>query len=316
MIYDLIIIGAGPAGLTAGMYAGRRHLKTLILSENLGGQAALAHLVENWPGTDTISGVDLVENMKKQAEKFGCEIKMEKVDGVKFDKDIKEVWCEEKKFEAKAVLIASGVQHRTLNIGGEDKYLGKGVSYCATCDGPLFKGKKVIVAGGSDSACLVAIYLSKIASETYMIHRRDKLRADEYNQQKAIAAGVKIIWNSVVEEIIGDKMVNKIKIKDVNTEKSTEMDIDGVFIEIGYIPSTGIMQSAGVKVDEHEHVVADENGHTNLEGVFAAGDITGGFKQIVTAAAKGATAATSAYFYIQKKFGHADRKDVVDWGHK
>jgi len=316
MIYDLIIIGAGPAGLTAGIYAGRRHLKTLIISEDIGGQMTLSHLVENYPGTEPAPGVELSEKMKKQAEKFGCEIINEKIDGVKLKRDIKEVWAEEKKFEAKTVIIATGAQHRKLNIEGEEEFLGKGVSYCATCDGPLFKGKKVAVVGGSDSAVMIALYLNQLASETYLIHRRDKLRADEHNQKKLFDSTVKVIWDTVVEKVEGDEMVKNIKIKNVKTEEIKDLPLEGVFIEIGYIPSTEIMESAGVEIDENKYIKVNQLCETNIEGVFAAGDVTGGFAQIVTAAAQGAIAATTAYFYIQKKAGESKRKDVVDWGHK
>jgi thioredoxin reductase (NADPH) len=316
MIYDLIIIGAGPAGLAAGVYAGRRHLKTLVISENIGGNMSLAHLVENYPGIAAISGIDLAEVMKKQAESFHCEFVTETVDGVSLKGDVKEVAAEKKKFQGKSIIIATGAQHRKLNIQGEDKFLGKGVSYCATCDGPLFKGKKVVVVGGSDCACVVAAYLAKIASEVYLIHRRDKLRADEHNQEKIKKLGVKIIWDSVVEKIEGDNLVNNIKVKNVKTEEIIDMPIEGVFIEIGYVPTTEILEKEGIETDEKKYIKANEKGETNIEGVFAAGDVTGGFAQIVTAVSKGAVAATNAYFYLQKKEGESKRKDVVDWGHK
>ena len=316
MAYDLIVIGAGPAGLTAGIYAGRRHLKTLIISEDVGGQMALSHLIENYPGIETIIGADLTQKMKKQAEKFGCEIINERVDGVKLKGDVKEVWAEKKKFEGKTVIIATGAQHRKLNIEGEEEYLGKGISYCATCDGPLFRGKKVVVVGGSDSAVTVALYLEKIASQVHLIHRRDKLRADEHNQKMLSNSTVKVVWDSVVERIEGEDLVKNIKIKNVKTEEIIDLPVEGVFIEIGYIPSTEIMEKAGVETDEKNYIKVNSKAETSVGGVFAAGDVTGQFPQIVTAAAQGATAATSAYFYIQKKFGHTERKDVVDWGHK
>lgn len=316
MAYDLIIIGAGPAGLTAGLYAGRRHLKTLIISEDVGGQMALSHLVENYPGTDPKSGMELAEKMKKQAERFGCEIVNESIDGVDLKGDIKKVMAEGKKFEAKAVIIATGAQHRKLNIEGEEEFLGKGVSYCATCDGPLFKGKKVVVVGGSDSAVTVALYMEKIASQVHLIHRRDKLRAIEANQKMLFNSTIKVIWDSVVEKIEGEDLVKNIKIKNVKTEEIVDLPVEGVFIEIGYIPSTEIMEKEGVETDEKKYIKTNEKQGTKVEGVYAAGDVTGGFPQIVTAAAQGAVAATSAYFYIQKKFEKSERKDVVDWGHK
>jgi len=297
--YDLIIIGGGPAGLSAGLYAARRNLKLLILSETLGGQMALAHLVENYPGAEPMSGFELAEKMKKQAEKFGCEFKLTKVVGLELKDEIKKVKTSEKEYSAKTVIIATGSHYRKLEAEGEDKFIGKGVSYCAICDMPIFKNKKVAVIGGSDSAVKAAIYASEIASKTYLIHRRDQLRAEEANQEQLKKTPVKIIWNSVVEKIEGDKFVKKIIIKNVNTNEKTELEIDGVFIDVGEVPTTEIVKAAGVEVNEKNFIKVDEKFQTSIPGVFAAGDVTGSFAQIVTAAAEGAEAATNAYLYLR-----------------
>jgi len=312
--YDLIIIGGGPAGLAAGLYAARRNLKVIILSEMLGGQMSWAPSVENYPGSKPISGLKLAEIMKKQAKKFGCKVKLEKVVGLNLKDEIKTVRTTEKEYSSKSVLIATGSHYKKLEAEGEDKFIGRGVSYCATCDGPCFKDKKVAVIGGSDTAVRSAIYLSEIASETYLIHRRDQLRAEEVNQKRLEESKVKIIWNSVVEKIEGDKLVKKIIIKDVNTNETKELDIDGIFIEIGEIPTTEIMKAAGVEINEKNFIKVDSNFQTNLPGVFAAGDVTGSFAQIVVAAAEGAEAATNAYLYLRG--GVYGEKKPADYGEK
>ncbi len=312
--YDVIIIGGGPAGLGAGLYAARRNLKTLILSETLGGQMALAHIVENYPGVESITGIELSEKMKKQVEKFGCEFKLEPVVGLELKGEIKKVKTKEKEYSAKVVIIATGSHYRRLEAEGEEKFIGKGVSYCSTCDMPLFKDKKVAVVGGSDSAVNAVIYASEITSEAYLIHRRDKLRAEEVTQEKLKKSPVKIIWNSVVEKIEGDKLVNKIIIKNVKTNETQELELDGVFIEIGEIPTTEIVKAAGVEVNEKKFVVVNDKFETNISGVYGVGDVVGSFAQIIVAAAEGAEAATNAYLYLKGGF-YGDRRPT-DYGEK
>lgn len=297
--YDIIIIGSGPSGLAAGLYAARRNLKALILGEVLGGQMSLAPSVENYPGIKPTPGIELAEKMKKQAKKFGCEFKSAKVVSLELKNDIKKVKTPEKEYKTKAVIIATGSHYRKLEVEGEEKFIGKGVSYCATCDGPLFKGKKVAIIGGSDAAVKSAIYLSEIASVTYLIHRRDQLRAEEANQEQLKKTSVKIIWNSVVEKIEGDNFVKKITIKNVNTNEKTELDIDGVFVEVGEVPTTEIVRAAGVEINEKNFIKVNDKFETNIPGVFAAGDVTGSFAQIIVAAAEGAEAATNAYLYLK-----------------
>ncbi len=313
--YDIVIVGGGPAGLAAGLYAARRNLKTIILSETLGGQMALAHIIENYPGIEPISGIELAEKMKRQAEKFGCEFKIAKVVSLELKDEIKKVKTPEKEYSAKIVIIATGSHYRRLKVEGEEKFIGKGVSYCSSCDGPLFKGKKVAVIGGSDAAVTSAIYLSEIASETYLIHRRDELRAEAANIEHLKKTPVKIIWNSVVEKIEGDKFVNKIIIKNVKTNEIKELEVDGVFIEIGEVPTTEIVKAAGVEVNEKNFIKVNEKLETNIPGVYAAGDVTGSLAQIVVAAAEGAEAATNAYLYLKGGFyGKGIRP--VDYGKK
>jgi thioredoxin reductase (NADPH) len=270
--------------------------------------------VENYPGSNPIPGIKLAEKMKKQAKKFGCQFKMETVVSLDLKSEIKKVKTTEKEYKTKAVIIATGSHYRKLEAEGEDKFIGKGVSYCATCDGPLFKGKKVAVIGGSDTAVRSALYLSGIASETFLIHRRDQLRAEEANQENLKKSAVKIIWNSVVDKIEGDNFVNKIIIKNVNTNETKELEIDGVFVEIGEIPTTEIMKAAGVEINEKNFIKVNENFETNIQGVFAAGDVTGSFAQIVVAAAEGAEAATNAYLYL--KGGVYGEKKPADYGEK
>jgi thioredoxin reductase (NADPH) len=312
--YDIIIIGAGPGGLAAGLYAARRKLRTLILSENLGGQMCLAHVVENYPGLEPISGMALAEKMKAQTEKAGCEIRMEAAVSMDIKGDVKTVKTRQGEYSAKALIIATGSHYKKLEAKGEDKFIGKGVSYCSICDGPLFQGKKVAVIGGSDSAVKSAIYLSSIAKETYLVHRRDQLRAEETNQEKMKASGVKMVWNSVVESIEGDSVVRKLILKDVNTNKTQELPIDGVFIEVGEIPTTELMKSAGIDVNEKNFIKVNGKYETSISGVYAVGDVTGALAQIITAAAGGADAATNAYLFI--KGGFYGSKAPLDYGAK
>lgn len=309
MEYELIIIGTGPAGLTAGLFAGRRNLKTLIIGETLGGQMALAHVIENYPGVESISGMELAEIMKKQAEKFGCEIKFEKVIDMELRGDKKRIKTDEGEYFAKTVILATGGQHRKLNVEGEEKFLGRGVSYCASCDGVLFKGKRVAVIGGSDSAVTSAVYLSEICKEVFLIHRRNQLRAEEANQEKLKESKVKVIWNTVVEKIEGKDKVENLILKNVETSEKTELKVDGVFIEIGMVPTTEIAKKSGVATNEKNYIITNRKQETNVPGVYAAGDVTGALPQIAASNGEGAIAATNAYFYLKGVYGKR-----VDWG--
>ena len=314
VVFDVIIIGGGPAGLAAGLYSSRRNLKTLILFQVLGGQMSYAPSVENYPGSSPIPGIKLAEKMKKQAKKFGCKFKPETVVGLDLKNEIKKVKTTEKEYKTKAIIIATGSHYRKLEADGEEKFIGKGVSYCAICDMPLFKDKKVAIIGGSDTAVKSAIYASDIASEVYLIHRKDQFRAEEKNVENLKKTKVKIIWNSVVEKIEGDKFVKKITIKDVDTNETKELTIDGVFVEIGEIPTTEIVKAAGVEINEKNFIKVNDKFETNIPGVFAAGDVTGSFAQIVVAAAEGAEAATNAYLFLRG--GVYGEKKPADYGEK
>jgi thioredoxin reductase (NADPH) len=312
--YDVIIVGIGPAGLSAGIYAARRKLKTLVIGEKLGGQMTYAHVVENYPGLEPISGMEIAEKMKAQAEKAGCEVKTDTVVSFDIVGEAKKVKTSSGEYESKVVIIATGMQHRKLGAEGEDKFIGKGVSYCATCDGPLFKGKRIAVIGGSDSAVKSALYLKDLASETFLIHRRDQLRAEEENQRILKESSVKIIWDSVVQKIDGDSAVRKLVIKNVKDEKLSDLEVEGVFIEVGEVPTTQLVKAAGVEITEKNYIKVNNKFETNVPGVYAAGDVTGTLAQIVTAAAGGADAATNAYLFI--KGGFYGEKTPLDYGAK
>ncbi len=307
--YELIIIGIGPAGLTAGLFAGRRNLKTLVVGELLGGQISLAHIVENYPGIESITGLELSQIMRKQAEKYGCDVKFEKVIDMDLRGEKKKIKTSEEEYTAPAVILATGASHRKLNVEGEEKFIGKGVSYCASCDGPLFRGKKVAVIGGSDSAVTAAVYLSSMCKEVHLIHRRNELRAEEANQENLKKSKAKIIWNTVVEKIEGKNMVERIVLKNIETEKTSNLDVDGIFIEVGMVPTTEIAKHSGVAVDKNNYIITNKNQETNVAGVYAAGDVTGAIPQMAVSCGEGATAATNAYFFLKGAYGKK-----VDWG--
>jgi len=241
-------------------------------------------------------------------------MKMETAVSLDLKDEVKRVRTYEDEYTSKTVIVATGSHYRRLEAEGEEGFIGKGVSYCATCDMPLFKDKKVAIIGGSDTAVKSALYASEIASEVYVIHRRDQLRAEEFSQERLKRTGVKFIWNSTVDRIEGDKFVKKIIIRNVNTNETSELEVDGIFIEVGEIPTTEIVKAAGVEVNDKNFVKVNENLETNIPGVFAAGDVTGSLAQIVTAAAAGALAATNAYLFIKGGF-YGERKPL-DYGAK
>ncbi len=314
--YDLIIIGAGPAGLTAGIYAARRALKTLVLSMDVGGQVASTPDIENYPGFEMISGADLSGKMMEQAKKFGVEIKVdEEVQELKKEKDIYIAKTNSSKYGAEAIILAFGKKPRELDVPGDNEFRGRGVSYCATCDGPFFKGKKVAVVGGGNSAMDAALYLSKIAEKVYVIHRRDQFRGDEIEVGKMKNnKNIELVLDSTVSEIVGSDVVEKVKIENVKTRDTSELVVDGVFVEIGYEVASDFVKDL-VKIDDRSQVIIDADGKTSDPGIFGAGDLTQTpYKQIVVAAGQGAVAALSAYDYIQKKKGLPTVR--VDWGKK
>lgn len=304
MDYELAIIGAGPAGYSATIYAARAGVKALVLEKGVGGGlAAVSPNIENYPGFDSISGMELVEKMKKHAEKYTKINFNEEVKNIKKTGDIFAIETNRQKYEVKAILICTGADYRKLNAPGEKELQGKGVSYCATCDGFFFKNKKVAVIGGGNTALVEAIYLKQIGcKEVYLIHRRDQLRAEKAYEEEAKEKGVKIIFNARIDTISGKDKVEYLELHDTKTDKKSKLPVDGVFISIGEEPQNAIAKMLDVKLDEKGYVIVDKEGRTNVKGVYAAGDITGGLRQVVTAAAEGAIAALTATEVLGKKY--------------
>ena len=299
MIYDTIVIGGGPAGLSAGIYLQRYKVKNLIIAKGIGGYAAEAHSVENYPGFPKISGGELVMKFNDHLEKLGGKIVMEDVQGVKKDGDIFKVQTLDECYEAKTVILASGTVRRKLGIPGEDKLLGKGVSYCATCDAMFFKDKTVAVVGGNDASAGAAVLLSDIAKQVYIIYRKEKLRCDpHWMEHVEKAPNVEIINNTTVTEVKGEN-----KVESVTLDSGKELAIDGLFIEIGSVPSADIARSMGVNVTEDGYIDVNEEQATSVPGLYAAGDISSNsnkFRQIITAASEGAVASEAIYNYLKK----------------
>lgn len=295
--YDLIIIGGGPAGLTAGIYAGRQGMKTVILEMMTGaGSGYMVPSMENYPGFDEISGKELLEKMRKQAEKNIPVNNMEEVKEIHvndhFDIQVITSKCE---YKTRSLIISTGSRHRRLKVPGEIEFLGRGVCYCATCDGPLYQGKDVVVVGGGNAAVQEAIYLKGLGCNVTIIHRRDQLRAENYLQKKLEENAIPVIWDSVVESINGEMTVNSLTILNRKTQKKTELLVNGIFIAVGEEPLSQVAHQAGVNVDDDGFIQADKFQRTNIQGIYAAGDITGGIKQWVVACAEGAVAALSAF---------------------
>ncbi len=303
MKYDCIIIGAGPAGMTAALYAARANLKTLLLERGIpGGQMNNTAEVENYPGFDSILGPDLALKMYDSINQFGVEHGYGNVVEVKDHQDYKEVITDDASYEAKVVIIATGCEHRNLEVPGEAEYSGRGVSYCAVCDGAFFRNKKLIVIGGGDSAVEEAIYLTQFADEVKIVHRRDALRAQKIIQDRAFAnEKISFIWDSVVEEIKGDdQKVTGVQIKNVKTGETYEEAADGVFIYVGLIPLTQAFTSLGI-TDDAGWIVTDERMQTKIPGLLACGDARQKhLRQITTAVGDGGIAGQQAYQYIEE----------------
>jgi len=304
--WDLIIIGAGAAGLAAGIYGARSGLKTLILEEKMaGGTTADAPIIENYPGFEKISGIELAQKMISHCRNTGVAIReFEKVLSLDLKGEKKIVKTNKTTYEAKAVIITSGSHYRELGVPGEKEFRGRGVSYCGICDGPLFKGKRVLVVGGGNSAVITALYTADLASEVKIAHRRDTFRAEEA-LVKALKEkdNVEILWNTEVKEIKGEKLVNKVALFNNKTGETKELTVDGVFVQVGEAPNSQIAQEAGVEVDDHRYIIVDIRQRTNITGVYAAGDVTNHpVKQVGTAAGQGITAALEAYGYIRRPY--------------
>jgi thioredoxin reductase (NADPH) len=298
-MYDLIIVGGGPAGLTAGIYAQRARLKVLLLErEFIGGQIALSDVIENYPGFPSISGRDLMQNFEDHARGLGLEIKIEGVETITTDGTVKVVKTTERELRTKAVIIATGAKPRPLGVPGEKEFTGKGVSYCATCDGPFFRNKVVVVVGGGDTAVKEAVYLSKIASKVYLVHRRDKLRAEKILQEKAIASDkIEILWSHILLEITGEGGVDAVTIRNLKTEEESSLDVHGAFIFVGINPTTDFVE---VEKDDQRFIISNRKMETSVPGIFVAGDCRDTpLLQVSTAVGDGATAAFIAESYIE-----------------
>lgn len=309
-IYDVIILGAGPAGLSAGLYAGRSRLSTLIIEKGVdGGQIAITNEIENYPGQmlEGESGPSLIARMTEQAKKFGAERISDTITSVELEGEVKKVVCSKGTYQGKTVIVATGAKHRNIGCENEEKFIGKGISFCATCDASFFEDFEVYVVGGGDAAVEEAMYLTKFARKVTIIHRRNELRAAKSIQEKAFKnPKLAFMWDSVVEKVDGDELLNTMYVKNVKTGEVTKVEADpddglfGLFGFIGLLPNTELFEG---KIDmDRGYVKTDDNLHTNVEGVYAAGDLRiKVLRQVVTAAADGAIAATEAEHYLAHK---------------
>ena len=303
--WDLIIIGAGPAGLTAGIYAGRAGLKALILEEKTpGGEAAVTPCIENYPGFESISGLELVERMTEHCRKFGAQInELERAVSVDLSGNQKLVKTDKRTYSSVAAILATGTHYKHLAVPGEDKFQGRGVSYCAVCDGAFFRNKSVIVVGGGNSAATSAQYLSNVAADVKLVHRRNQLRAEEAYVKVLKKENVEFLWNSEVVQIKGEDIVKSVILRNNKTGQTKETRVDGVFIQIGEVPNTSFIRGSGIKLDKDGYVVVDARQRTNLPGVFAAGDVTDQqVKQVGTAVGQAVVAATEAFGYVKRPY--------------
>ncbi|PGP11602.1 thioredoxin-disulfide reductase [Bacillus cereus] len=300
-IYDVIIIGAGPAGLTAAIYAARANLKTLMIERGVpGGQMVNTEEIENFPGFESILGPELSTKMFSHSQKFGAEYTYGDVKGISIDGDYKIVETSKQNYKTKTIIIATGTEHKKLGVPGEKEFSGRGVSYCAVCDGAFFKEKELVVIGGGDSAVEEALYLTRFASKVTVIHRRDQFRAQPILQERLMNnPKVEIIWNHTVDEILGDRVVEKLSIRDVNTGERKEFTANGAFIYIGMLPLTEAFKSLPIS-NEEGFIITNEHLETSIPGIFAAGDCREKMlRQVVTATADGSIASQSAQHYIE-----------------
>ena len=307
--YELVIIGAGVAGLTAAQYGARANLKTLVIEEMApGGQALLIDTLENYPGIlEPVSGFDLAETMRAQAERFGAEFLSTSVEKVEKQGTGFIVRSSDGVLRAEALIVATGAKHRRLGIPGEDEFIGRGVSYCATCDGPFFKGKRILVVGGGDSACDEAMYLSKLSDKVVMIHRKDRFRAQKALAERVLRnPSVSVVFNTVALRISGTKKVESVTLRNLETGETRDEAFDAVFVFIGSDPNTAIVPETAK--DETGSIVADDSMASSVPGLFAAGDVRASpFRQIITACSDGAIAAHAASHYIDEMRGAAYR---------
>ncbi|MDD4839540.1 MAG: thioredoxin-disulfide reductase [Clostridia bacterium] len=303
MKYDVAIIGGGPAGLTAGIYAARGGLSVAIIEkQGIGGQAALTSEIENYPGVETSSGFELTLKMQEQAERFGVNFVYEEVLALHLAKNPKQIVTQNSIIEASSVILCMGASPRNLGLAREMEFIGGGVSYCATCDGAFFRGKNVAVNGGGNTAVEDALYLERFASKVYLIHRRNELRADKILAERIKSSTINVIWDSVIKELEGDKKLSAIKISNVKSGEESELKLDGLFVAVGQVPSSTL----ATEIDRNEkgYLITKDDMSTNIEGVYAAGDLRQKtLRQVVTACADGAIAADSVSKWLteQKK---------------
>ena len=300
--YDIIIIGAGPGGLTAGIYAGRQGTKTLIIDRDLaGGIGREVPAMENYPGFDSISGLELTGKMKEQAIKSSELHEQENVlEIIRTDEEYRfTIKTDKREYQSKTIILATGSSHRPLNVKGEEEFKGKGVSYCATCDGFFFAGRDIVMVGGGNSALQEALYLKNLGAKVTLIHRRDEFRAQKHLQDLIKEAGIDCLFNKTVEEIKGNMLVESVTLKDTKTGEITELPTNGVFVSVGYVPHNELAKQLDVNLDESGHIITDKNQKTNIEFVYAIGDVCVGLKQWVVACGEGAVAATSAFTDLQ-----------------
>ncbi len=308
MDYECAIVGAGAAGLTAAIYAARAGIKTVLLEKYFaGGQIAITDMIENYPGfPDGITGPELVEKMKQQAEKFGVPITNMEVELIEKIENGFELNGGGKILTAETVIVASGASPRKIEVGREEALIGKGISYCATCDGYFFRGKDVLVAGGGDAAVQESLFLTDLVNSVTIIHRRDRLRAHDELQKRAFNNDkIKFVWNSIIVELIGEEKLSAVKVRNVETGKESIIETEGLFIFIGHIPNSGFLKGL-VELDEHGHVITNPDYSTTELGIWACGDVRHNTaRQIVSSAGEGATAALAVHSYISNRRGTA-----------
>ena len=301
-MYDIIIIGSGPAGLSAAIYAQRACLDTIVIEKNgiSGGQVLNTWEVDNYPGFPGVTGFELSRQFREHANKLGARVVQDEVVQVELSGNVKKVVCEEETYEARCVILASGAHHRTLEVPGEEELRGAGVSYCATCDGAFFRGRTVAVVGGGDAALEDAIFLARMCEKVYIVHRRDKLRGAKRLQERLQALeNVEFVWNSEPAAMEGNGQVEALRLRQTKTGEEKRLDVDGVFIAVGIAPESELY-AGQLELDEQGYIRADESGQTSVPGVFAAGDVrTKALRQILTAASDGANCVASAERYLQ-----------------
>ena len=301
-MYDIIIIGSGPAGLSAAIYAQRACLDTIVIEKNgiSGGQVLNTWEVDNYPGFPGVTGFELSRQFREHANKLGARVVQDEVVQVELSGNVKKVVCEEETYEARCVILASGAHHRTLEVPGEEELRGAGVSYCATCDGAFFRGRTVAVVGGGDAALEDAIFLARMCEKVYIVHRRDKLRGAKRLQERVQALeNIEFVWNSETAAIEGNGQVEALRLRQTKTGEERRLNVDGVFIAVGIAPESELY-AGQLELDEQGYIRADESGQTSVPGVFAAGDVrTKALRQILTAASDGANCVASAERYLQ-----------------